>query len=329
MASKRAKGRRRYRSKAKSEKKKPKPTEIPEKEQFREKKTRKLSVLAKMNPRHMVVYPIIVFFIAIVLLAVHPPNLGIDLKGGVVVTAYNVNANPSELVSYIKEKTNLTVQIERFTSITGMAGVRIYASAKADSAIIENAIKEKYPNARVVSRQVSPTFGKVAQRQGIKAVLFAFIGMAIVVFLFFRNPISSGAIIFSALSDMTIALAVMGIVGIKLTTATIAALLMLIGYTVDSNILLTTRLTKRKEDTIEDAYLYAVSTGFTMSTTTLAALTVLYFVSTSSVIDNIAAVLIFGLLADFMNTWIFNAGVLRWYLSRPNRLFFKGRAGRS
>ncbi len=140
--------------------------------------------------------------------------------------------------------------------------------------------------------------------------------MAIVVFLFFRNPVSSLAIIFSALSDMIIAVAVMGIFGIQLTTATIAALLMLIGYTVDSNILLTTKLTKRKEYTIEEAYLSAVSTGFTMSTTTLGALLMLWIISTSPVLDNIAAVLIFGLLADFMNTWIFNAGVLRWYLSR-------------
>ncbi len=326
MASKRTKGKK---GKEKVKKKEKKPKVQPAVESFREKKTRKLSVLARMNPKHMIVYPLIVFFIAIILLAVHPPSLGIDLKGGVVVTAYNVNANPSELAGYIKDKTGLNVEVERFRSITGMSGVRIYATGKADSAVIENAIKEKYPDAKVVASQVSPTFGKVAQRQGIRAVLFAFIGMAVVVFLFFRNPISSGAIIFSALSDMTIALAVMGLVGIKLTTATIAALLMLIGYTVDSNILLTTRLTRRKEDTIEDAYLYAVSTGFTMSTTTLAALTVLYFVSTSSVIDNIAAILIFGLLADFMNTWIFNAGVLRWYLARPNRMFFKGKAGRA
>ena len=139
--------------------------------------------------------------------------------------------------------------------------------------------------------------------------------MAVVVFLFFRNPVSSLAIIFSALSDMTIAVAMMGVFGIQLTTATIAALLMLIGYTVDSNILLTTKLTKRKEDTIEEAYLSAVSTGFTMSTTTLGALFMLWLISTSPTIDNIAIVLIFGLLADFMNTWIFNAGVLRWYLS--------------
>jgi len=33
----------------------------------------------------------------------------------------------------------------------------------------------------------------------------------------------------------------------------------------------------------------------------------------------IAAVLIFGLLADFMNTWILNAGVLRWYIQRGEK----------
>ena len=94
---------------------------------------------------------------------------------------------------------------------------------------------------------------------------------------------------------------------------------MLIGYSVDSNILLTTKLLRRKEDTIEGAYFSAASKGFTMSTTTLGALASLWVLSQAEVIDMIAAVLIFGLLADFMNTWILNAGVLRWYLQRGEK----------
>ncbi|WP_297498166.1 protein translocase subunit SecF [Thermococcus sp.] len=286
------------------------------KEEFRTKKKEKLKFLAEMEPKKMIIYPLAVFIIALLLVAVHFPPLGIDLKGGVVVTAYGVSVNPDEMEKWLDNQLGVNVRVESFRSVEGTSGIRVYAPTGVDPLKIISLLKTRFPKAKYTHSEVQPTFGELAKKQGIKAVTFAFIAMAIVVFLFFRNPVSSLAIIFSAFSDMVIAVASMGIFRIQLTTATIAALLMLIGYTVDSNILLTTKLTRRKEDTIEEAYLSAVSTGFTMSTTTLGALFMLWLISTSPTIDNIAIVLIFGLLADFMNTWIFNAGVLRWYLSR-------------
>ncbi|AJC71394.1 preprotein translocase subunit SecF [Thermococcus guaymasensis DSM 11113] len=294
-----------------------------------ETKRKRLSFLAKMEPRKMILYPLVVFLLAALILALHPPEKGIDLKGGVVITVYQVSASPDELESYVEEKTGINVRAEEFKDpVTGLSGIRLYAPAGSDYGKISDVIQSKYKDADIIPRVVDPTFGEIAQKQGIKAIIYAFLGMAVVVFLFFRDPVPSGTIIFSAFSDMLIALAMMGILGIELTTATIAALLMLIGYTVDSNILLTTRLLRRKEDTVEDAYLSAVSTGFTMSTTTLGALIILWLVSTSEVIDSITIVLIFGLLADFMNTWIFNAGVLRWYIASPYKFTIKLRRGK-
>ena len=284
-------------------------------ENIRAKKREKLRFLAEMDYKKMIMYPLAVFVVALLLLAVHFPTLGIDLQGGVVVTAHGVDANPDDLAKELTNHLGVPIRVESFSGVN-VKGVRIYAPVGTDPLRIIDVMKEKYPDAEYTHSEVQPTFGEVAQRQGIRAIIFAFIAMAIVVFLFFRNFVPSMTIIFSALSDMTIAVAMMGLFGIELTTATIAALLMLIGYTVDSNILLTTKLLKRKEDTIGEAYLNAVSTGFTMSTTTLGALFMLWLISTSQTIDNIAVVLIFGLLADFMNTWVLNAGVLKWYLTR-------------
>ncbi|CAD5243222.1 protein translocase subunit SecF [Thermococcus camini] len=284
----------------------------------RARKRKTLGFLAEMEYKRMILYPLVVFLVALILLAVNFPTLGIDLQGGVVVTAYGIDANPDELAKTLSAQLGVDVRVESFTSVD-TSGIRVYAPVGTDPTEIINALKHDYPNAEYTHSEVQPTFGKIAQQQGIRALVFAFLAMAVVVFLFFRNLVPSLTIIFSALSDMTIAVALMGLFGIELTTATIAALLMLIGYTVDSNILLTTKLLRRKEDTLDEAYLTAVSTGFTMSTTTLGALLVLWIISTSQTIDNIAIVLIFGLLADFMNTWILNAGVLKWYLSNPAR----------
>ncbi|RLF83130.1 protein translocase subunit SecF, partial [Thermococci archaeon] len=234
------------------------------------------------------------------------------------VTIHGGNANAKDVESLLKAE-NFEVTVMEIKSITGDTKVEIRASNDVDVQRITELIESKYSDAEISSKAFGPSLSKMAQEQSLKAVSLAFLGMAVVVFLFFRVPLPSLTVIFSALSDMTIALALMSIFGLELTQATIAALLMLIGYSVDSNILLTTKLLRRKEDTVEEAYFSAVSTGFTMSTTTLGALASLWVISQAEVIDMIATVLIFGLLADFMNTWILNAGVLRWYMQRGER----------
>lgn len=80
----------------------------------------------------------------------------------------------------------------------------------------------------------------------------------------------------SALSDIVVTVAVINILGIKMGTAGIAALLMLIGYSIDTDIMLTTKVLKRKDTSIHKAVRKAFKTGMTMTLTTIAAVTVAY-----------------------------------------------------
>ncbi len=172
------------------------------------KEREKLSFLARMEYKKMITYPLAVFLIALILLAISFPPLGIDLNGGVVVTGYGgVDANPpDELAKYVSDKIGVDVRVERFTGVQS-TGVRVYAPAGTDPVRIIRVLKERYPNAEYIHSEVQPTFGKIAQQQGIRALVFAFLAMAAVVFLFFRSLVPSLTIIFSALSDMTIAVA--------------------------------------------------------------------------------------------------------------------------
>ncbi|WP_237710130.1 protein translocase subunit SecF [Pyrococcus sp. ST04] len=285
----------------------------------------KLRVLVEMEPKKMIMYPLIVFGIALIIILANYVMTGsivkegIELRGGSVITLQGVNADPDEVAKAIQKETGIPVNVEKFTSLTGGGGIRVYVPAGEDVDKVRDVLRKMFPNVEPQTTIIGPTFGRMVKEQGIKAITYAFIGMAIVVFLFFRVPVPSLTVVFSAFSDMVIAVALMDLFGIELSQATIAALLMLIGYSVDSNILLTTRLLKRKEFTIEEAYYSSLKTGFTMSTTTLGALVSLWLFSTAQVIDDIASVLIFGLLADFMNTWILNAGVLRTYIAKREK----------
>ncbi len=193
--------------------------------------------------------------------------------------------------------------------------------------MLEDGITGAYSNVEI--KQIGAIYGQELQQQAIKAVLLSFIGMALVVFIIFRTFVPSLAVVISAFSDIVIAAAFMNIAGIELSLGTVAALLMLIGYSVDSDILLTTRLLKRRGE-VDENISRAMHTGLTMTTTTLAALAVMYLVSTFSylvtssvsqinLLSDIAIVLIFGLIADIMNTWLLNTGILRWHISRSRR----------
>ncbi|MBO6105123.1 MAG: hypothetical protein J6O99_04430, partial [Methanobrevibacter sp.] len=151
------------------------------------------------------------------------------------------------------------------------------------------------------------------------AMIFAFLFMAITVFIVFREPVPSVAIILAALCDILIALGGMSIFKIPLSIASVGALLMLIGYSVDTDILLTTRLLKRREGTVEKRAKNAMYTGLTMSFAAIAAMGILYAVTRiimpeATTLSNISAVLVIGLIGDILSTWLMNLGILKTYI---------------
>jgi preprotein translocase subunit SecF len=177
-------------------------------------------------------------------------------------------------------------------------------------------------------RSVGPTLGKTFRDQGFKAVIASFILMSVVVFIAFREFIPCIAVIQAALCDILIALGGMSLLGIPLEPASIGALLMLIGYSVDSDIMLTTKTMKDKSRDFDSLVDDALKTGFTMTGTTLAALAVIFIISTTltqvSTWANISAVLIIGLIGDLPITWLTNTGIIKWYIESGRSIRKRG-----
>ncbi|NCO11765.1 preprotein translocase subunit SecF [Candidatus Pacearchaeota archaeon CG_4_9_14_0_2_um_filter_39_13] len=147
------------------------------------------------------------------------------------------------------------------------------------------------------------------------AMILAFIFMALVVFIIFRTPVPSLAVILSAFADIVMTIALLNLLGISLSTGGIVALLMLIGYSVDTDILLTTRVLRKKGESLNSRMYGALKTGLTMTLTSLIAVLVALIViyTFSDVLRQIFTVLLIGLGFDIFNTWITNASILKWY----------------
>ncbi|MFH0752326.1 MAG: MMPL family transporter [archaeon] len=165
--------------------------------------------------------------------------------------------------------------------------------------------------------EVGSALGESFYKQMLVAMGLAFLFMSIVVLIIFRSLIPSFAVVLTALTDIITTIAIIDLLGIKISAAGIAALLMLIGYSIDTDMLLTTKMLKRKDEGTTYARLKtAITTGLTMTITTLVALLVALPISQSQVLKQMFTIIIIGLIVDVFMTYCFNAGILVWYLKK-------------
>jgi preprotein translocase subunit SecF len=271
--------------------------------------------IEKYSPKQLVIIPLVILAISVVLLALTmvstgmPVTPGIDFSGGTAVTIITTDTR-EQLQSTFTGYPLVDIS----EGVNNGYFLKFGAMNDADFRSLTTLIYQKFPDAKV--DQIGETFGKTLQSQAVLALIFSFIGMAIVIFVAFRTFVPAVAVVLSAFADMVMTAATMNIVGIPLSLGTLAALLMLIGYSVDSDILLTNRVLKR-QGKLNDKLTGAFRTGIIMTSTTLAAAAAMFIVAwfgSVLILMEISAVLLIGLIFDVMNTWLTNVGILKWYV---------------
>jgi preprotein translocase subunit SecF len=274
--------------------------------------------------KQAIAFPLVVLVIGLLIVGFtlattgSPLHLGIDFKGGTMVTLKTDKSDQALQTEFGAYPLNL------ITHGNGGEKMLQFSSLSRDQlGALTTYVNSHYTDPLIES--VGSTFSAANQGQALIAVIVAFIGMAITVFIIFRSPVPSAAVVMSAFADIVFAMAMMNIFGIQLTFGTLAALLMLIGYSVDTDILLTTKVLGERKY-LEKKIATCRATGLTMTGAAIVAFTVLFLVSSFAgvfglsaipVLSSIAIVMLFGLVADVINTWFFNAGLLKWYMESP------------
>jgi len=276
--------------------------------------------IEKYSPKQLVIIPLVLLVISLVILGFNlattgmPLTPGMEFAGGYSYSVTTTQADDqihSVFTDYplVSIKEGINGKLLQFGPMD---------QAKLDS--LQGVVEKNYPVHESMA-SIDPTFGKSNQSMAVIALILSFIGMSIVVFISFRTFVPSCAVVLSAFADMAMTAAAMSVLGLTLTLGTTAALLMLIGYSVDSDILLTTRVLKR-QGKLNEKLAGAFHTGIIMTSTTFAAAVAMFIVSWLGGVEilwEISAVLLIGLVADVMNTWLTNVGILKWYVLKGGR----------
>ena len=244
-----------------------------------------------------------------------------SLTGGTTITITAGNIDTVSLESQLKTQFP-DVIIRKLTDIRTGKPISIMVDSSATPEQLKPAI-EKVLGYSLTTQNSSTEFTGSSLSQSFYAqlmiaLIISFILMSFVVFISFRTFVPSMAIIFAAFGDIVIPLAVIDFLGIRISAAGIAAFLMLIGYSVDTDVLLTTRALKRKGGTLNSRIFGAFKTGTLMTTTALVAVLPSFFIVTAlpDSFRQIFFILALGLFADIFNTWLTNASIIKWYCTK-------------
>lgn len=248
----------------------------------------------------------------------------ITLTGGTSVTVFNETLDMNQI------KSDLSGQLPDLTirKISGLTTgeqkaleIKTTLDVGDTREILENYLGYKLTteNSSIFSEESS--FSQSFFNQLMIAIVVAFVFMAIVIFIIFRDAFPSLAVVISAFADITMTLALVDLFGMKIGSAGIVAFLMLIGYSVDTDILLTTRMLKRREGSLNSRIWGSFKTGTTMTLTSFFAILIALIVvqSFSDVLTQIFTILVIGLGFDLLNTWITNVSLLKWYIQNKEK----------
>ena len=210
-------------------------------------------------------------------------------------------------------------------SANGTAGI-VDAAQKAytnASAVYQQqvltAISQVIPYKSYSYQQITVLQSSYFIQQLKNIIIAAFILISIVVFFIFRTAVPSFAVVFGAANDMIVALGAMALFKIPLGIASIGGLLMLLGYSIDTDVLTAIRIIKRHEGTPEDRAYGSMVTGLTMTTTAIVSFAVLFAISYLAYVPTyfeISGVVLFGLIGDLFTTWLGNASIILMYVKR-------------
>jgi preprotein translocase subunit SecF len=276
----------------------------------------------------LLLIPLIMFILAIAQIGYQTATTGdfikkgVSLSGGMSLTIEtDSDVSFKDLQSFLNNKfPNQDISVRELT-VSGIKQGFIVESTFTDYPELISATKEKIGevNDNQITKEImGSTFGDQFFKQILLALLVSFIFMGISVAIYFRSFGPTMAVILSCLFDLVVTAAIFNLLGFRLSTAGFAAFLMLIGYSVDTDILLSTKMVKGTGSYLERVG-QAFHTGMVMIMTGVVAVFVGMMLTPSDVIKQILTIIFIGLLVDIISTWIQNAGILRWYMEYTHK----------
>lgn len=268
------------------------------------------------STRRMLIPPLVLslFFLCCILARGIP--LSRDFSGGTLIQVRGMENSPQlgEVKAAVEGLLGGEVEV-RLTSYGGLYGLDM----EADNMDLPQEVRENLRSSlaeelgvsenQVAVYNMGSILTSLSRRQARNALMVAPVLMALVIFLNFRSFRASGSILGSVWLNVFDALGCMSLMGVELSMGSMAGLLMLLGYSDDTNTLLITAVEKGVGGNPRERAAEAMRTGLLVNGTTFLVLLCVNLFTTSTLVDELTFPLLTGMVFDVVNTWFLNAAV--------------------
>lgn len=281
------------------------------------------------NRKYWISFSVVMFIAGIVALSVFGLRLGADFTGGSQLEVL-IADNPS-----LASVQSAAAEVRKDISVQELGGSFILKSStltEAEHQQLVDALKKQFPKTEEVRfDSIGPVIGQEIKSKSIMAVILVTIMVLCYIAWSFRKvagPVSPwvyGAIVvFTFVHDIIIPLGIIAVythyTGVEITSAFIAAVLTILGYSINDTIVVFDRVRENVrrmkgsfEEVVEASVRQSVSRSINTSATTLLALLAIYFFGGES-LHVFALTLILGIIfGTYSSIFIASPMLVVWY----------------
>ncbi|PLX86418.1 MAG: protein translocase subunit SecF [Desulfuromonas sp.] len=259
------------------------------------------------------------------------PDYGIDFSGGTLVQVLFTESTDAATIKSALTSLDLgSMSVQQFGDNENEFLVRVENSSgelKGLSREIGDALSTTYGAEQVDIRRVEmvgPQVGKDLRAKGVKAILYAMLGILVYISWRFEFRFAVGAII-ALVHDVTITLGAFSLFGKEIDLPIIAAFLAIIGYSLNDTIIVYDRIRENVSKYNKESFSFIVNRSIndTLSRTLLTSGTTLLvvialFVLGGGVIHNFAFAMLIGVLIGTYSSIFVASPILIFWESRKS-----------
>ena len=262
------------------------------------------------------------------------PNYGIDFSGGTLVQVrFSQQVTIDAIRNALQEGGLEGASVQGFEAEgKGEYLIRLQTSASDLAGLstgIKSALTKRFDEKGFEIRRVEmvgPKVGKDLRSKGILATIFAMIGMLIYISFRFDFRFAVGAVI-AVFHDVIVTVGVLSLLGIEFSILILAALLTIVGYSINDTIVVYDRIRENlpKMRRVPFENMLNITVNETLSRTiltgmsTLMVLVVLFFMGGGVIHDFTLTLLVGIVFGTYSSVYIASASVLVWENKFPKK----------
>jgi len=277
------------------------------------------------------IFSLILIAVGVVSLVVQGgPKLGIDFQGGILLQVQFDKPIEAERIRETLAGIGLGgAEIQHFGG-DREAIIRVSEGGDADltTEIVETLNRENPENHAEVRREelVGPKVGRELQSKASQAILYALIGILIYISIRFEFRFAVGAVA-ALVHDVLITLGIFSLTGFEITLSVVAALLTIVGYSLNDTIVIYDRIREDRRKLYGKSFVDIVNTSLneSLSRTLVTSVTTLLvvlslFIFGGEVIRDFAFTLMIGVVVGtYSSIYVASPLVVEWEIAQDAR----------